>query len=117
MHRTIRSAILLFVVVALVGCVSNRRTVRRAPPAGPTGPTTFDINTVEVGPNGTISWADAKSIIQHGNVEAVYQTHAREVRLSMADGTSYSTIEPAIDDVIHWIDEVGKRDQIAIATQ
>lgn len=114
MHRIIRSAVLLFLAVALIGCVSNRRSVRSTPPKGPV---VFDINTVEVGPDNTISWADAKSIIQHGNVEAVYQTHAREVRISMADGTAYNTIEPEIDDVIRWITELGKRDQIAIATQ
>lgn len=114
MHRSIRSAVLLVLAVALVGCVSNRRNVRSAPPKGPT---VFDINSIEVGPDNTVSWADAKAIIQHGDVDTVFQTHALEVRIHMKDGTAYNTLEPAIDDVIRWIDEIGKRDQIAIATQ
>ena len=87
-------------------------------PRGPgTGTTGFDITKIQVGPDNVISWEDAKAIIQYANVRQVYQTHARTVYITLRDDTEYKTTEPGIDDVIHWVDTVGKREQIGILTQ
>ena len=79
--------------------------------------TSFDITKIQVGPDNSISWKDAKAIIQFANIRTVYQTHARAVYITLQDGTKYSTVSPGMDDVIRWIETVGKREQIAIMLQ
>ena len=72
---------------------------------------------IKVGPGNSVSWEDAKTIIKEQNVDSVSQRHSLEVRISMADGKTYETKEPKIDDVIRWLEECGKRDSVAIMTE
>lgn len=76
-----------------------------------------DMTKIKVGPGNTVSWEDAKAIINEGDVEIVFQSHSLEVRIYMADDTTYTTTEPQIDDVIRWVEECGKRDSVAIMTE
>jgi len=81
------------------------------------GSTGTDLSKIEVGPDNTVSWDDAKTIIRDGDVDSVFQSHSRLVRISLADGTRYQTTEPEIDDVIDWVRECGKADSIGIMTE
>ncbi len=72
---------------------------------------------INVGPGNTVSWDDAKTIIKERDVESVFQRHSLDVEISMADGTTYSTTEPQIDDVIRWVEECGKKDSVGIMTE
>jgi hypothetical protein len=63
-----------------------------------------------------IPWEDAASMIENGRVRAIYQSHCLEVRLDTVDGESYSTIEPALDDVFHIADGAPNGDQIIRAS-
>ena len=47
------------------------------------------MSKIKVGPDGTVSWADAVTIITEGDVDYVFQTHRLSVRISMEDGTKY----------------------------
>ena len=95
-----RSAALLSLVLALCGSCSE-----------------LDMSTIKVGPDNTVSWEDAKTIIKDGNVKTVFQSHALQVKITMASGTRYQTTEPEIDDVIEWLEKCGKRDSVGIITE
>ena len=77
----------------------------------------LDMTKIDVGPDNTVSWEDAKTIIKDGDVESVYQSHSRLVRITMESDTTYQTTQPRVDDVIAWVEECGKRDSIAIMTE
>lgn len=130
MDHLLGSLLLLSAAILWFGCSSNCCVSPSCPPSGPstssgpdtssgpsTGSTGFDITKIQVGPENSISWEDAKALIQYADVRRVYQTHARAVYITLEDDTRYSTTEPRLDDVIHWIDTVGKREQIGIITQ
>jgi len=75
------------------------------------------MTTIDVGPGNTVSWEDAKTIIRDGDVKSVFQSHSLQVSVQMEDGTTYSTTEPGIDDVIRWVEDCGKRDSIGVMTE
>ena len=77
----------------------------------------LDMSRIMVGPGNMISWDDAKTIIKHGDVEYVAQSHSLEVMIYMANGESYHTKEPEIDAVIRWVRECGKQDWIGVMTE
>ncbi len=122
MNHTIGLVALLCLAFVVGGCVANNGGARsnnadtpsddgNAPSDG------FDITKIAVGPNNAISWEDAKAIIQYADVKSVMQTHSGLVHVRMRDDTVYRTNQPRVDDVIHWITELGKRDDIGIMTQ
>lgn len=94
------SAALLALLFALWGCGSGS-----------------DMTQIKVGPDNTVSWDDARTIIKDGDVDSVFQSHARLVKITMADGTRYQTTEPEIDAVIAWVKECGKEGSVGIMTE
>jgi hypothetical protein len=95
-----RSCCLLLLGLLLVGC------------RGPVGP-----GAVKVGPDGFITWADAKQLILSGEVISVAQNHDRVVWLTLKNDTTYKTREDRLDEVIRFIEEHGLQDKISIATE
>lgn len=77
----------------------------------------LDMSEIDVGQNNTVSWADAKTIIQKGKVDYVYQSHAGAVGIIMLDDTRYETKQPNIDDVIAWVKTFGKESSIGIMAE
>ena len=75
------------------------------------------LDSITVGPNNTVSWDDAQTIIREGDVEAVYQNHARTVNISMKNGTRYQTLEPEIDAVDEVLKRCGKCSKVPFATE
>jgi hypothetical protein len=64
---------------------------------------------------GNVSWDELKLVLQHGAVKMVGQTHARQVSVVLEDNQTYRATEPAIDDVIKFLREIGKT--VPIATE
>lgn len=77
----------------------------------------LDLSKIDVGPDDTVAWDDAVTVITKGKVKHVIQAHNLSVRIYMKDGTSYKTMEPQIDEVIRVIRNAGKEDKIGIITQ
>ena len=77
----------------------------------------LDLCRIIVGPGNRISWDDAKTMIKHGDVKYVAQSHSLEVVIYLANDESYYTTEPEIDAVIRWVREVGKQDWIGVMTE
>jgi serpin B len=65
---------------------------------------------------GEVSWDDLKAVIRQGTVQSVMQEHSRRVTVTMADGQTYRTTEPVIDEIIKFLRETGKSPP-AIATE
>jgi hypothetical protein len=63
-----------------------------------------------------IPWEDAVVMIENARVRAIYQSHCLDVRLDTLDGESYTTIEPALDEVFRIADGAPNGDQIIRAT-
>lgn len=62
-----------------------------------------------------VTWDEMKEIIKTRDVETVMQTHDRRVTTYLQDGSRYATTEPTLDEVIRYIQELGK--EIPIATE
>ncbi len=62
-----------------------------------------------------VTWDEMKEIIKTRDVETVMQTHDRRVTTYLQDGSRYATTEPMLDEVIRYIQELGK--EIPIATE
>lgn len=77
----------------------------------------LDISEIEVGPDNTVSWEQAKVIIHKGDVDYVGQNHACDVTIVMTDGTSYRTKEPKIDAVNEVLKECAKWGKIGYMTE
>ena len=77
----------------------------------------LDLAYIEVGPKNTVSWEDAKTIIEKGDVDYVAQSHALDVTIVMDDGTRYQTKEPEIDAVNDWLKACGKWGKVGYATE
>jgi hypothetical protein len=80
-------------------------------------PSRLDMTQIKVGPDNTVSWEDAKTIIKDGDAESVFQSHAGDVSITLEDGTRYKTTQPQVDAVIDWVKTCGKTDSIAIMTE
>ncbi len=77
----------------------------------------LDMSRINVGPENTISWDDAVTVITEGDVDYVYQTHDLNVRINMEDGTKYLTTEPDIDEAWRVIKATGRDEEIRFMTQ
>jgi len=75
------------------------------------------MSQIQVHENNTVSWEDAKIIIERGKVDCVAQSHSLDVTIAIADGTSYRTKEPKIDAVYDWLKKCGKRGKVGYATE
>jgi hypothetical protein len=65
-----------------------------------------------------VDWAQVKDIIFSGQVVKVGQTHALNVTITLKDGRTFKTVEPAIDDVINLVKACGDLcKDIKIATE
>ncbi|MFM2093300.1 MAG: hypothetical protein RIS70_424 [Planctomycetota bacterium] len=62
-----------------------------------------------------VSWKQAQEILKNKDVESVMQMHSRLVTIFLADGTRHETVEPGLDDVIKFLQEIKKN--IPIATE
>ena len=79
-----------------------------------------DMSEIVVGEKNTISWDDAKSIIRDSDAKdilVVSQNHAREVGITMKDGTQYETVEPSIDDLFDVLKRCGKEGKVSCLTE
>lgn len=54
-----------------------------------------------------IAWGDATALVMNGEVTQVSQTHDLKVTLSLMDGRTLLTTEPAIDEIMKIIDSCG----------
>lgn len=65
-----------------------------------------------------IAWPKAIELVNAGMVEQAFQTHARAVYLVLKDGSTASTVEPQIDDIIYAIRNCGQKcESIMVATE
>ena len=65
-----------------------------------------------------VTWEQAMGIIGYGVVTKVMQTHDMKVYLTLEDGRTFVTVEPAIDDIIRLIEECGETcKDIKVATE
>jgi hypothetical protein len=65
-----------------------------------------------------VTWSQVKDIIFSGQVVRVGQTHDLNVYITLKDGRTFKTVEPAIDDVIKLIKACGDLcKDIKVATQ
>jgi hypothetical protein len=65
-----------------------------------------------------VAWSQVKDIIFSGQVVKVGQTHDLSVYITLKDGRTFKTVEPAIDDVIKLVKACGTLCQdIRIATE
>lgn len=46
-----------------------------------------------------VSWEEAVRLIENCEAEMIFQTHARDVEISLKDGRRVHTVEPSIDEV------------------
>lgn len=66
----------------------------------------------------TITWEHAVAMVQNGEVASVTQNHQLTVILTLKDGRTLTTTEPAIDEIIHLIRSCGDPcKDITIATE
>jgi hypothetical protein len=65
-----------------------------------------------------VAWPQVQGIIFSGQVAKVGQTHDLNVYLTLKDGRTFKTVEPAIDDVLKLIQACGDLcKEIRVATQ
>lgn len=65
-----------------------------------------------------ISWEEALSLLNSGEVTAIFQTHSLSVTLTLKDGRTLRTVEPAIDDIFAAVEACGEPcADIALATE
>ncbi len=62
-----------------------------------------------------VTWEEMKEILKTRDVQTVMQTHDRRVTAFLQDGSRYASTEPMLDEVIRYIQELGK--EIPIATE
>jgi hypothetical protein len=77
----------------------------------------LDMSKIAVGPNNTVSWKDAETIIRYGDVRTVAQSHACNVEVCMRNGTIYRTKEPKIDAVFDCLKRCGKWGKVEMVTE
>jgi hypothetical protein len=67
---------------------------------------------------GEVLWHQANVMLLNGEVVKVVQTHDLKVSLTLRDGRTLVTIEPAIDDIIKLIETCGEPcTEIVVATE
>ncbi len=65
-----------------------------------------------------VSWEQAVAIVNSGEVEQVFQSHALEVRLTLDNGQVFVTTEPQIDDIFAVVQACGEKcEDIILATE
>jgi heat shock protein HslJ len=64
----------------------------------------------ETGEEGAevVDWETAVSILNSGEVVEIFQTHSLDVTLTLADGRTIKTVEPAIDDIFTAVEDCGE---------
>ncbi len=66
----------------------------------------------------SLTWSEAKQLILDGKVTQVVQAHSLVVTLTLADGSTRTTVEPQIDEVFRVVRECGERcKNIAMITE
>ena len=82
------------------------------------GPTTSTVLYPDAKSGDEVSWNQALSMIQNGEVTQVMQSHDLKVYLTLQDGRTLMTVEPAIDEIIKMIKKCGENcKNIQIATE
>jgi hypothetical protein len=65
-----------------------------------------------------IKWSQVESIVYSGQVDKVGQTHDLKVYITLKDGRTFSTVEPAIDEIIKLVKACGELcKDIKVATE
>ena len=65
-----------------------------------------------------IKWSQVESIVFSGQLDKVGQTHDLKVYITLKDGRTFSTVEPAIDDIIKLVKACGELcKDIKVATE
>ena len=54
-----------------------------------------------------VDWETAVSLLNSGEVVEIFQTHSLDVTLTLVDGRTVQTVEPAIDDIFAAIEACG----------
>ena len=84
----------------------------------PLVPTTAAVLYPGIESGAEVLWEQAVAMILNGEVTQVTQTHDLKVYLILKDGRSFSTTEPAIDDVMRIVDFCGEPcKDILVATE
>lgn len=55
-----------------------------------------------------VDWETAVSLLNSGEVVEIFQTHSLDVTLTLADGHTVKTVEPAIDDIFTAVEDCGE---------
>ena len=65
-----------------------------------------------------MEWYQVTAMITNGEVEKVVQTHDLQIYITLKDGRTFVSFQPAIDDVIKFIKECGDAcKDIRVATE
>ena len=65
-----------------------------------------------------IAWEQVADLLATGEVDTVFQNHARDVTFQMKDGSQITTVEPGLDDIFRLVDECGDPcEGLALATE
>lgn len=54
-----------------------------------------------------VDWSKAVEIIHSGKVSTIFQEHSRAVSLILGDGSTYVSLEPAIDEIYSIVEKCG----------
>ena len=82
----LKNMLLITLVLLLAGCVSVEKN--------------------ELPPPGEITWEQVPAILLSGEVDSVFQNHARDVAIHMKDGTEYQTVAPQLDDIFKEVEPI-----------
>jgi hypothetical protein len=118
MQKLAAALVLLVFAVVVAGCGSpddgDDATVTVEPPSvavpSPTVEPTVPASTV-------ITWDEAVALIEACRVRVAGQTHARNVYLTLDDGSERETVQPVLDDLFSVVGASGCQDQMQVWTE
>jgi hypothetical protein len=103
----------------LLGFRDRIEAYKSSPPPAATTPVPVLQPTSPPNPvPASLTWSEAKQLILDGKVTQVTQAHSLVVALTFADGSTRTTVEPQIDEVIRVVKECGERcKNVVVATE
>jgi len=110
--------VVIIACILLAGCTQNACTLEAKLCADGSAVGRNSDNNCEFDPcPNDISWDDAVKILNSGVVTQVVQTHSLDVALMVKNGTTYTTKEPAIDEIFSEIEKCDKCMGIGLITE
>ena len=69
----------------------------------------MDLTEIQVGPDNTLSWEEAKKVLTKGDVREAWNSHSGGTGIRMADGTCYRVSEPGPGATWQFIKKLRKK--------